>query len=654
MKKHIYELAKEINVPSKKLIEELKGLGITAKSHMSTLSKEDYELVKNLFLGEKKKSAEPHVGGKEKLKVSENITVGKFAEKIGLTSTELMQKLIKIGIMANINQPLGRKEIELLGKELKLDIDILKEISSAVEGKLKKDKVDNLSASTQKAQAKVPRPPIVVVLGHVDHGKTTLLDTIRKTKVAEKEKGKITQHIGASTVELNGEHKIIFLDTPGHEAFTSLRARGSNITDIAVLVVAADDGVQPQTKEAIDHVKASGIPLIVAVNKIDKKTVNPEKVKMQLQSLGIVPEEMGGTVQFVGVSALNNIGIDKLLDAILLEAEMLELSANMEGPAKGCVIENRMDKGRGPMGTLLIESGTLKVGDYFVSGNTHGKARAIIDDRGKNITAASPSSVVEVAGFSSLPVSGDTFQVVVNEREAKRFVSQQNIKQQSAKTKEKATFTLESLQEQLKKNDKLELRCIVKSDVQGSYEALKQILEKLSNQEVKLTVLHQGVGGINNSDVLLAEASKAIIIGFNIGVQGAVQKLAKDRGVEIRLYDVVYDVADDIKKAMEGILGPKFEEVLVGKAEVKQIFSTSKGKVAAGAQVTQGKVVVKGARIHVLRKGEELYKGRIDSLRRFKDNVSEVREGQECGISVSDFKDFRPGDIVEVYTLQKQ
>jgi translation initiation factor IF-2 len=634
MKKHIYELAKEIGLPAKKLIEELKELGITVQSHMSTLSKEDYELVKNLYLEEKSK--------KEPIKVSEGITVGNLAKKVNLNPSELIQKLIKAGIMANINQSLSKKEIETVGKELGIDISILKEeIVPEIKEKEKKEKA-----------GKATRAPVVVVLGHVDHGKTTLLDTIRKTNIVEKEKGKITQHIGASSVELKDGHKIIFLDTPGHEAFTSLRVRGSKITDIAVLVVAADDGVQPQTKEAIDHARAAEIPIVVAINKIDAKTANIEKVKTQLQSLGLVPEEAGGTTQFVNVSALKNIGIDKLLEAILLETEMLEITTKAEGPAVGHIIENRMDKGRGPVGTLLIESGTLKIGDYFVSGNTFGKVRGMIDDLGRNVKEAPPSSVVEVAAFSSLPISGDYFQVMDNEKEVKRIVSQRNEKQKSEKMKERAVFTLENLQEQIGQQKKAELRCIIKSDVQGSHEALQQALEKLNTEEVKLNIIHQGVGGINSSDVLLAEASQAIIIGFNVGLQGAVQRSAKERGVEIRLYDVIYDVIDDIKKAMEGMLAPKFEEVLIGKAEVKKVFPTTRKKIAAGVQVTEGKIA-RSAKIHVLREQEKLYEGKLDSLRRFKDNVNEVKEGQECGISVSDFQDFQPGDIVEVYTLRK-
>lgn len=652
MKKPIYELAKELGLPAKKLIEEIKGLGISAKSHMSTLSEEEYELVRNLFLEEKKKistSADSKISEKKIFKIQEGITVGKFAEKIGSSPAELIQKLIKIGIMANLNQPLGKSEIEIIGKNLDLNIEI-GETETSSEAKVK-PKVSRFG-QTGKGK-KIRRPPVVVVLGHVDHGKTTLLDTISKKRVAEKEKGKITQHIGASTVELSDGNKIIFLDTPGHEAFTSLRARGSQITDIAVLVVAADDGVQPQTKEAIDHAKAAQIPIIVAINKIDKKTVNPEKVKMQLQPLGLVPEEMGGTTQFVNVSALHNIGIDKLLEAILLEYEMLESFANVEGPARGYVIENRMDKGKGPLGTLLIESGILKIGNCFVSGNTFGRVRAMIDDHGRNLTEALPSSIVEAAGFSSLPIAGDDFQVVKSEKEAREIVSKKTNQQQNAKTKEKAVFTLEGLQEQLGKQKTVELRCIVKSDVQGSHEALKKVLERLSTKEMNLNIIHQGVGSINSSDVLLAGASNAIIIGFNIGVQGSVQKLAIEKGVEIRLYDIIYDAIDDIKKAMEGMLGPKMEEVLIGKAEIKQVFLNSKGKVAAGAQVTEGKIMIKGARIRVLRDTEELYKGRLDSLRRFKDSVAEVKQGYECGLSVSDFKDFQPGDIIEVYILQK-
>ncbi len=649
MKRPLYELAKELGLPSKKLIEEIKGLGIAAKSHMSTLSEEEYELVKNLFLEEKGKPSSPVVSktSKKKIpKICEGITVSKLSEQIGLSSAELIKKLIKIGIMANLNQPLTRSEIEITSKNLNLNIEIVgEEVIPKSKGKAK--------AVQDSKGKKIRRPPVVVVLGHVDHGKTTLLDTISKKRVAEKEKGKITQHIGASTVNLSDGNKIIFLDTPGHEAFTSLRARGSQITDIAILVVAADDGVQPQTKEAIDHAKAAKIPIIVAINKIDKKTVNPEKVKTQLQSLGLVPEEMGGTTQFVYVSALQNVGIDKLLEAVLLEYEMLESFTDVEGHAKGYIIENRMDKGKGPVGTLLIESGILKVGDCFVSGNTFGKVRAMIDDYGKSLIEALPSSIVEVAGFSSLPTSGDDFQVVNNEKEAREIVSRKNIQQQNAKTKEKAVFTLEGLQEQLGKQKTIELRCIIKSDVQGSHEALKQVLERLSSQEVNLSIIHQSVGSINSSDVLLAGASRAIIIGFNIGVQSSVQKLAMEKGVEIRLYDIIYDAIDDIKKAMEGMLGPKIEEILIGKAEIKQVFSNSKGRVVAGAQVTDGKITIKGAKIRVLRNKEELYKGRLDSLRRFKDNVSEVKQGYECGLSIADFKDLQPGDIVEVYTLQK-
>ncbi|MDD5454803.1 MAG: translation initiation factor IF-2 [Candidatus Ratteibacteria bacterium] len=650
MKKPVYELAKELGLPAKKLLEEIKGLGISAKSHMSSLSEEEYELVKNLFLEQKKPpsfSAVAPISEKLVLKISEGITVAKFAEKIGSSPTDLIQRLIKIGIMAGLNQSLGRSEIEAIAKNLNFNIEVVeREPASESKGKI-------ISEKEVKGK-KIRRPPVVVVLGHVDHGKTTLLDTISKKRIAEKEKGQITQHIGASTVELKDGNKIIFLDTPGHEAFTSLRARGSQITDIAVLVVAADDGVQPQTKEAIEHAKAAGIPIIVAINKIDKKNVNPEKVKIQLQSSGLVPEEMGGTTQFINVSALQNTGIDKLLEAILLEYEMLERFTTIEGPAKGYVIETRMDKGRGPLGTLLIQSGILKIGNCFVSGNTLGRVRMIIDDHGRNLTEASPSSVIEVSGFSSVPVAGDDFQVVKNEKEAREIVSKKTNQQQNAKTKEKAVFTLEGLQEQMNKQKTIELRCIMKSDVQGSHEALKKVLDRLSTEEVKINIISQGVGGITNSDVLLAEASNAIIIGFNIGVQGSVQRMATEKGVEIRLYDIIYDAVDDIKKAMEGMLGPKMEEVLIGKAEIKQIFRNSKGKVVAGAQVTEGKVIVKGARIRVLRNKEELYKGRLDSLRRFKDNVAEVKQGYECGLSIPDFQDFQPGDIVEVYTLQKK
>lgn len=648
MKKHIHELAKEIGLSSKQLIEELKGLGIEAKSHMSTLSDEDYDLVKSLFLEEKDKPSEPEPSRKPSEKkevgVSEGITVGKLAEEINVTPSELIQKLIKAGIMANINQSLDKKDIEFIGKELGININISKEEAPA-ETKEKKE-------AKKEKTGEVARPPVVVVLGHVDHGKTTLLDAIRKTNVVAQEKGKITQHIGASTVKLNDGHKIIFLDTPGHEAFTSLRARGAQITDIAVLIVAADDGVLPQTEEAINHVKAAKIPIVVAINKIDKNNANVEKVRTQLQSFGLVPEERGGTTQFVNISALKNQGVEKLLEAILLESEMLEHFTTAKGHAKGRIIETRVDKGKGSVGTILIEEGTLKIGDYFISGTTYGKVRGMTDDFGKRVKEAVPSSVVEVSGFSELPISGDLFEVVKDEKEAKKIVEGRHRDKQSERMKERATFTLEGLQEQMESGKKAGLRCIIKSDVQGSYEALKQSLEKIEKEGVELTVIHHGVGSINRSDILLAEASQAIIIGFNIGIQGSVQKLAQEKDVEVRLYDVIYDVIDDIEQAMEGMLAPKYKEVFVGRAEVKQVFPTTKKKVAAGVQVIEGKII-RNANVHVLRDKEELYKGKLDSLRRFKDNVSEVKEGLECGISISDFHDFQPGDIIESYTVQK-
>lgn len=567
MKKHFYELAKEIGVPSKKLLDEVKELGLSVKSHMSVISEEDYQVIKNLFLEQKKEEKEE-------------------------------------------------------------------------EKKTKKEKVK-----------KIPRPPVVVVLGHVDHGKTTLLDAIRQTNVVGEEKGEITQHIGASTVELPGGEKIVFLDTPGHEAFTSLRARGAQITDIAVLVVAADDGVQPQTKEAIDHAKAAGIPIVVAINKIDKNTANVQKAKNELASLGLVAEDMGGKTLFVNVSALKKTGIDALLEAILLEAEMLELTADLTGAAQGYIIENRMDKGRGPVATVLIRSGTLKVGDSFISGNTYGKVRTMVDDFGRIVHEASPSCVVEVSGFSSLPVSGDLFQVLKDERTAKRIAEEKKREKKTERMKDRAIFTLESLREKTGQEQAVELRCIIKTDVQGSQEALQQAVEKLSSEEVTIKLIHQGIGDVNKSDVVLAQASEAIIIGFNVGVDASARNLAKEEGIELRLYDIIYDVVDDIKKAIEGLTGPKLKEILLGRAEVKQTFSTSKGKVA-GVRVIEGKVV-KGTAIHILRDTEQIHTGKINSLRRFKENVNEVKEGYECGIGVLGFEDFQPGDIIEVYTLKE-
>jgi len=573
-----------------------------------------------------------------KVEIGENITVNELAGLLGIKAVELVKKLFTMGVMASVNQTIDAETAQLLGAEYDIEV-VVKTITED----------DLLPKYDDNPEKMKPRPPIVTVMGHVDHGKTSLLDAIRKTRVAEGEAGGITQHIGAYEVDLNGR-SITFLDTPGHEAFTTLRARGANVTDIVILVVAADDGVMPQTKEAIDHAKAAGVRLVVAVNKIDKPNANPEKVKTQLAEYGIIPEEWGGENQFQEISAKNRIGIEDLLERVLLEADMLELKADYERLAEGIIIESKLDKQRGPVGTVLVRKGTLKNGDFFVVGPTFGKVRAMFNSVGKSVKTAGPSVPVEVMGFSSVPESGQTFIVVPNEKVARQVAEIRMAKQKEAELREKNKVSLNDLFDRIKEGEIQELNIVIKADVQGSVEALKASLLKLSNQEVKVNIIHDGVGGINESDVLLAAASNAIIIGFNVRPDNNARAVAEREDVEINLYSVIYEAIDNIKSAIEGMLSPEVNESVIGRVEVRQVFSVPKVGKIAGAYVLEGKIT-RNAKVRVIRDNIVVYDGTVGSLKRFQDDAKEVVAGYECGVGIDRFNDIKEGDIFEVYEM---
>lgn len=578
---------------------------------------------------------------KKQLKIQEGTTVKEFAELIGVKLPEVIKKFMELGYMPTINQPVDMDAALLVaeGFGVKLEVAPIEE-----EPVFEEEVVD--------ASALAPRPPVVTIMGHVDHGKTSLLDAIRQTKVTETEAGGITQHIGAYKISLKGKD-IVFLDTPGHEAFTSLRARGAKVTDVVVLVVAADDGVMPQTVEAIDHAKAANVPIIVAINKIDKPEANPSKVKNELAERGIIPEEWGGQNIFVEVSAKKRIGIENLLEMIALQAEIMELKANPKRMAKGTIIEARLDKGRGPVATVLVQDGVLRVGDVFLSGTQFGRVRALIDDTGKRIQEAGPSTPVEVIGFPEVPVAGDIFTVVDDERKARQIALARQQKQRLAEMAKKRKLTLDDLYAKIKEGEIKELNIIIKADVQGSVEALRDALEHITHPEVKVRVIHASVGGINESDVMLASASNAIIIGFNVRPELKAQQLAEKEGVDIRHYNIIYVAIDDIKKALEGLLEPTFKEKVLGRAEVRQTFQVSRLGTIAGCYVLDGIISRASDGIRVIRDNIVVYEGKISSLKRFKEDVREVQAGYECGLMIENFNDIKVGDILENYVMEK-
>lgn len=524
-------------------------------------------------------------------------------------------------------------------------------VEQVVEEKEEVSKPQEVVKKEEKAIILEPRPPVVTVMGHVDHGKTTLLDTIRKTNVAEKEAGGITQKIGASVVERGGK-KIVFIDTPGHEAFTKMRARGAQVTDIAVLVVAADDGVKPQTIEAVNHAKAAGVPIIVAINKIDKPNANVEKTKRELSEIGLIPEEWGGDTICVEVSAKRGTGVDELLDMIIFLAEYLELKAEVNVPAEGYIIESRLDKGKGPVASAIIKKGVLRRGDIILTKTSYGRVRAMLDDKGRQVNEAGPSMPVEIIGLNSLPEAGDSFKVVSTEKEAKEAVEAyfEELKEKKLSVKPRK-ITLEEFLKQAKEEETKELRLVIKTNAQGELDALIPILERLSTEEIKVKCIHGGIGNINENDVMLASASEAIIIGFNVKAEPNAKQEAEREGVQIRLYQIIYDVEEDIKAAMIGMLEPKHEEVFLGRAEVRAVFKVKGGKVA-GCYVLDGSIV-RNANVRIKRKDTVIYEGKISSLKRFKDDVREVAKDYECGIGVEGFSDFEVGDIIEAFEIRE-
>lgn len=579
---------------------------------------------------------------KKSIKIQEGTTVKEFAELIGQKVSDVIKKFMELGYMPTINQPVDTDAAILVAESFGIKV----EIAQTQEIDIIEEEAEDAPETLQ------PRPPIVTVMGHVDHGKTSLLDAIRKTKVIEQEAGGITQHIGAYKVTLQGKD-ITFLDTPGHEAFTALRARGAKVTDIVVLVVAADDGVMPQTIEAINHAKAAGVPIIVAVNKIDKPEANPQRVRTQLSEYGVIPEEWGGQNIFVDISAKKQIGIENLLEMILLQAEIMELKANPNKPARGTIIESRLDKGRGPVATVIVQSGTLKIGDAFVAGTTYGKVRALNDDTGKRINLATPSTPVEVVGFEEVPQAGDSFIVVEDEKIARQIANLRAQKKRLAEMQRAQKLTLQDIYEKIKEGEVKELNLIIKGDVQGSIEALKKAVEEIVHPEVKVRVIHAAVGGITESDVNLAATAKAIIIGFNVRPETKAQELAEHLGVEIKLYSIIYEVIDDVKKALVGMLQPEIKEKILGRAEVRAVFKISKVGTVAGCYVLNGVISRASDGIRVIRDNIVIYEGKISSLKRFKEDVREVQAGYECGLTIENFNDIKEGDILENYVLEK-
>ena len=681
MKKvRIYEYAKEVGKQSKDLITVLKDANIEVSNHMSMLTEEGLAKLDSVFKKQEKaiqndqsSNNEGKKNKKKKIKkeknrkaqkqqpaiieapseetisedtilVKDGMTVGELSEVLSIGSTELIKKLfMELKIMANINQSLTLEQIELIA------MDYGKEIQEEVE--INKEDLD-LYFEVEDAEKDLKgRAPIVTIMGHVDHGKTTLLDTIRNSRVTAGEAGGITQHIGAYQVRAK-DKKITFLDTPGHAAFTTMRARGAKITDVTILVVAADDGVMPQTIEAINHAKAAEVPIIVAVNKMDKPQANPDRVMNELVEYGLISEEWGGDTIFVPISALKGEGIDELLENILLVTEMQELKANPNRLALGTVIEAKLDKGRGAVATLLVQNGSLNVGDPLVVGNTFGRVRAMINDRSKNIQTAKPSTPVEITGLQDVPNAGDRFVVFGDEKTARQIGEKRQQQYIETTRQANSAVSLDTLFEQMKQGEMKDLNIIIKADVQGSVEALAMSLAKIDVEGVNVRIIHTGVGAINESDITLAVASNAVVIGFNVRPDNNAKQMAQTEQVDIRLHSIIYKVIEEIEAAMTGLLDPEFVEKVIGLAEVRQVYKVSKIGTIAGAYVTEGKVSRDG-KVRVIRDSVVIYEGEIDTLRRFKDDVKEVQSGYECGMTVENFNDIKEGDVFEVYIMEE-
>jgi translation initiation factor IF-2 len=585
--------------------------------------------------------------------ITEGISVKDLAEKLGVRAKDVIGRLLVRGVFATVNQTLDAELAGEIARQFGADTSVISFEQQAAQ------EVQEAAGVAEEATAEaVPRPPVVTIMGHVDHGKTTLLDSIRHTNVAEGEAGGITQHIGAYKVSIKDTQspaygrEIVFLDTPGHEAFTRMRARGAKVTDIVVLVVAADDGVMPQTLEAIDHANAAKVPIIVAVNKIDKPDALPERVKKQLADRGLMPEDWGGSTVFVDVSAKQKKNLNLLLEMICLVADLQEVKGNPDRPATGTVIEAKLDRGRGNVATVLVQNGTLRTGDWFVVGNVHGRVRAMFDDRGNQIEEAPPSTPVEVLGLDGMPQAGDQFVVVADREKARDVAEYREQKAREAQLAKSTRVSLERLAEEIKAAGVKELPVILKGDVQGSVEVVADMLAKMSSEKVKIKVLHSGVGAITETDVLLASASEAIIIGFNVRPERKAQELAEQEGVDVRLHSIIYELQDEIKRAMVGLLEPVFKETYLGRAEVRETFRIPKVGTVAGCYVQDGNIK-RDAEVRLVRDGVQVFKGKVASLRRFKEDVSEVRHGLECGIAIANYGDIKPGDTIEAFVTER-
>jgi translation initiation factor IF-2 len=662
----VYELAKILGKSNKDLMKILEDLGIEVKTHMSSIENDVAQLVEDALSESvpKTQTSDANPVEKKKIEWGEKSTIKSVAEKIGISSADAVKALMSAGIMVPATSPVDDKITKVLEKAFDVSF-VFEEAPTPVETKKKRDKEPEKKPAEatpgphgQKQKSgeedgkRVPRPPIVTVMGHVDHGKTTLLDTIRHTNVTAREAGGITQHIGAYIV-MHEKKPIVFLDTPGHEAFTAMRARGASVTDIVILVVAADDGVMPQTREAIDHVKAAGVPIVVAVNKVDKPTAKPDRVRQQLSDAGLVPEEWGGDVIMVDVSAKEGDGIPQLLEMVLLVAEMQELKGDPAASPEGVVIEAQLDKGKGPVATVIVQKGTLKRGDIVLFGSAWGKIRALIDTTGKNVNSAGLSTPVEILGLDEVPQPGEFFRVVSSEREARSALAESRSLQRDASGAPVHRVSLEDLYSQMQEGQIPQLNLLIKCDVQGSVEALCASLEKMATSEVGVNIVHRGVGRIAESDVMLASASNAVIVGFNVRPDANAKKIAESDGVEIRIYNIIYDVIDDVRAAMEGLLKPSLREQILGEAQIRSIFKIPKAGRVAGCHVTEG-LVRRNAKVRVVRAGIVLWNGNISTLHHFKDEAREVKAGFDCGITLAGFQDFEEGDILEAYEVVEE
>ena len=640
-KTRVYQIAEELKISSEELISKLAELDINVADKNTELEGDEVELALEML-----KDEVAATKMETTVTISGKLTVQELANALDKSASEIIMKLMKMGTMATINQEISFEIAELVTKDYGFELVVGGTDEEEVEAidalmEIEEDKEEDLK----------PRPPVVTVMGHVDHGKTSLLDAIRSTNVTKGEAGGITQHIGASEVSINGQ-KIVFLDTPGHEAFTSMRARGAQVTDIAILVVAADDGIMPQTIEAINHAKAAEVPLIVAINKIDKPGANPDRVKQELADQGLLVEDWGGDVIAVPVSARNKINIDTLLEMILLVAEVEELKANPDKRAVGTVIEAELDKGRGPVATVLVQGGTLKVGDPIVAGVASGKVRAMINSKGKRVKTAGPSTAVEILGLSEVPQGGDQFVAVPTDKIARSVAEKRQAMAREEMLKSNQRMSLDDFFSQMGDADVKELNIVIKADVQGSVQAVKQSLEKLSNDEVVVRTIHGGVGAITESDIMLAAASNAIIIGFNVRPVPGAEVMAEKEKVDVRSYTIIYKAIEDVQAAMTGMLDPEYRDEDTGKAEVRETFKISGIGTIAGCYVTSGKIF-RGSKVRIVRDGIIIHDGQLAALKRFKDDVKEVNQGYECGMSFVNYNDVKEGDIIEAYITKE-